>query len=339
MKMKIFIFTVCLAVLGVSLYSFGNVVRAKDDVQEPLAYRQEMAELIIRIKDYGTAKQGENFFVIANGGAGLMETNEYMPQAEYDRLVHKLDGVMTESVNYGWDMEMDKATPPEDQQEFHALLRNGKRSGVLPLVLDYCEEPANQQRAYREDRSYGYLGWTSAHRELDRLPAGLPHNDNAFSCTRLSDAQNYLVLLNPEAFPSREGYIRSLAASSYDLLIIDAYYGDEPLTKAEVAALQQKPQGGRRLVAAYMSVGEAENYRSYWQSSWEKNPPAWLWKANKDWEGNFRVRYWQKEWQQMLLGSESSYLDGILQAGFDGVFLDVVDVFYEFENVARGADS
>ena len=37
----------------------------------------------------------------------------------------------------------------------------------------------------------------------------------------------------------------------------------------------------------------------------------------------------------MLMGSPQSYLDQILAAGFDGAFLDVIDVFYAFEDIAN----
>ena len=38
----------------------------------------------------------------------------------------------------------------------------------------------------------------------------------------------------------------------------------------------------------------------------------------------------------MLMGGPDSYLDIILAGGFDGVFLDVVDVFYSFESLSNG---
>ena len=36
------------------------------------------------------------------------------------------------------------------------------------------------------------------------------------------------------------------------------------------------------------------------------------------------------------MGQPDSYLDIILAAGFDGAFLDVVDVFYSFESLSNG---
>ena len=112
--------------------------------------------------------------------------------------------------------------------------------------------------------------------------------------------------------------------------IVDLFYGPETLTAGEVASLRQKAHGGRRLVYAYMSVGEAETYRYYWQREWQDNPPCWLAEANTDWQDNFKVKYWRPEWQHILYGSRDSYLDKIISAGFDGAFLDVVDAYYYF---------
>ena len=55
---------------------------------------------------------------------------------------------------------------------------------------------------------------------------------------------------------------------------------------------------------------------------------------NDDWEGNYKVRYWTRAWQDLLYGSADGYLDKIIAAGFDGAFLDVIDAydyFYEKE--------
>lgn len=332
--MKNYFYWVFLGILLAGL-SAGHAAAATKKTGEPVAYRQEMAKLIGKIKDYGKAVRGEDFFVIANGGAGLLEANEFLPEPDCRLLLKQLDGVMAESVHYGWAMKMDEPMPAKEQRTYHRLLQNGRAAGVVPLVLDYCRQPEHIQKAYQRDELRGYLGWVSEDRSLASLPRELPHQDNDFPCDRLSKAKNYMVLLNPTAFPSRAEYLQSLAAGNYDLLIIDAYYGGAPLTRQEVQALQKKPLGGRRLVAAYMSAGEAANYRPYWQADWKNHPPAWLWKKNKMWKGSFRVRYWQKAWQDILMGSPDSYLDILLTAGFDGVFLDSVDVFYLFEQLSE----
>ena len=80
-----------------------------------------------------------------------------------------------------------------------------------------------------------------------------------------------------------------------------------------------------------MSVGEAEDHRPYWKAEWKQKRPNWIAEENEDWEGNFKVKYWTKEWRQLLYGSKDAYLDQILATGFDGAFLDVVDAYEYFQ--------
>jgi len=110
-------------------------------------------------------------------------------------------------------------------------------------------------------------------------------------------------------------------------VIIDLFYEGQQLSAAEVNSLKTKKNGGHRLVIAYMSIGEAEDYRYYWQASWRRKPPAWLAEQNPHWRGNYKVRYWYPEWQNIILG----YLQKILDSGFDGTYLDIIDAFEYFE--------
>jgi cysteinyl-tRNA synthetase len=80
-----------------------------------------------------------------------------------------------------------------------------------------------------------------------------------------------------------------------------------------------------------MSIGEAEDYRYYWESDWDNRPPDWLGKENPVWEGNYRVKYWDREWQALIYGTASSYLEKIIEAGFDGVYLDLIEAFEFYE--------
>jgi cysteinyl-tRNA synthetase len=86
------------------------------------------------------------------------------------------------------------------------------------------------------------------------------------------------------------------------------------------------------LVFAYCSIGEAEKYRYYWRSEWDSNPPDWLEQENPNWPGNFLVKYWDEEWQNIIYGNEDSYVRKILDAGFSGIYMDIIDAFEYFEN-------
>jgi cysteinyl-tRNA synthetase len=131
---------------------------------------------------------------------------------------------------------------------------------------------------------------------------------------------------------------QDLRDAAFGLLVLD--YADTdgvPFTAQQVAQLQDGPCG-RRPVVAYMSIGEAEDYRFYWQASWLGSPPSWLGPQNPDFPGNYKVRYWDPAWQQYIVPpgqpAGRSYLERIQAAGFDGVYLDIIDA-YEFWAVER----
>lgn len=115
-----------------------------------------------------------------------------------------------------------------------------------------------------------------------------------------------------------------LTASPFDLLVLDSGLGERPLTRAELAQLQHAARP--KIVLSYLSVGEAEDYRPYWKSSWRSHPPPFIARENSEWKGNFKVRYWDPAWLELM----TAYLDRIIDAGFDGVYLDVIDAFEFF---------
>jgi cysteinyl-tRNA synthetase, unknown class len=118
-----------------------------------------------------------------------------------------------------------------------------------------------------------------------------------------------------------------VAQSSADLVVIDLFRDDGAFTRAQVEQMQRKPDGSRRVVLSYMSIGEAEDYRWYWPH----RSSAWLGAENSKWRGNYGVRFWHADWQQIIF----EYTDKIVAAGFDGVYLDKVD---EFEDMGHKDD-
>src|SRR5271165_341645 len=61
--------------------------------------------------------------------------------------------------------------------------------------------------------------------------------------------------------------------SPYDLVVIDYGFDHRNATafpREVVDLMRNKPNGSRRLIFAYFSIGEAENYRYYWQENWLK---------------------------------------------------------------------
>jgi cysteinyl-tRNA synthetase, unknown class len=127
-----------------------------------------------------------------------------------------------------------------------------------------------------------------------------------------------------------------------DVFVIDYANsgGTIPWTPEQVAQLKKKPDGRRRIVISYMSIGEAEEYRFYWQAGWREKKPAWLGPENCAWPKAHAIRYWRDEWKDLSIRRPDSYLKRIIDAGFDGVYLDRVDMYDWFakENPQSRAD-
>ncbi|MBN4051041.1 MAG: hypothetical protein COA82_04430 [Alkaliphilus sp.] len=75
----------------------------------------------------------------------------------------------------------------------------------------------------------------------------------------------------------------------------------------------------------------AESYREYWNAEWKLNKPKWLGVENPNWGGNYKVEFWNQDWQKIIFGNEDSYLSKIINLGFDGVYFDLVDAYEYFE--------
>ncbi len=142
------------------------------------------------------------------------------------------------------------------------------------------------------------------------------------------------VLQTEKLAPSRSEAGAILRDCDRDLIVIDPFFSEHQRWSPEEIAGIRTGKSGRKVVA-YLSIGEAENYRPYWSASWNDtaNRPEFILEENPDWKGNFKVRYWDNAWQQIIF----SELERIIAAGFDGVLLDIVDAFEFFEVDDDGA--
>jgi cysteinyl-tRNA synthetase len=127
----------------------------------------------------------------------------------------------------------------------------------------------------------------------------------------------------------QEPSIDALAESSFDVVVMD-YSRDGSasgeFSKTDIAKLRK----AGKTVLAYFSIGEAEDYRFYWKKSWKPGKPGFLDEENPDWPGNYAVEFWTSGWWSNAL---EPYLDRILAAGFDGVYLDKVDAYWWWYDV------
>lgn len=291
--------------------------------EEVIDYRAEMRDFVIEIAEYAREKVPD-FIVIPQNGIELTDHALYL---------NTIDGVGQEDLYYGYN-EDDMQTPEEITDYLIEYLMTVRSVGKTVLVTDYCSSQSKIDHSYQQNSSQGYLSFSAISRALDRMPQypPIPFNTHDRSVNYIQDAKNFLYLINPSQYPVKEDFITTLQDTNYDILIIDLFDNDGiQLTAEELQRLKSKKSGAERLILAYLSIGEAEVYRYYWQDKWLSNPPQWLDGENLNWSGNYKVKYWHSEWQQLIFGNEKAYLDRIIAAGFDGVYLDIIDAFEYFE--------
>ena len=117
--------------------------------------------------------------------------------------------------------------------------------------------------------------------------------------------------------------VRALAATDYPLLVLEPGNNHRPCeddsaedecaegydTAAMVAALRETPDGRRRVLLAYIDIGQAERWRTYWGSDWRPptadgpGAPDFILTFDPDgWAGNYPVAFWRAEWQALWSG-------------------------------------
>ncbi len=295
-------------------------------------FKNEMRNFVINISEYSEEIRS-NFIIIPQNGHELITENaeEYGPVAL--NYTNAIDGIGREDLFYGYNGD-NIPTRSIDTEYMIAFLDIAESNGVRVLVTDYCWSQENIDDSFKRNEANGYISFAADHRELDDIPSYPvdPYNANDYNISLLNDAKNFLYLLNPGSYDTKERFLNAIENSNYDVVITDLFYsGNDPFTADEVTRLKLKPSGGNRLVIAYMSIGEAEDYRYYWQSDWNSNKPNWLEKENPSWLGNYKVKYWEEDWQEIIYGNNDSYLKKIIDAGFDGVYLDIIDAYEYFE--------
>ncbi|MFV1884386.1 MAG: endo alpha-1,4 polygalactosaminidase [Balneola sp.] len=294
-------------------------------------YQQEMRNFVQEISEYGR-NQNPNFIVIPQNGVQLVSDNgkwNGKPDKDY---LDAIDGLGQESLYYGSTGD-DIPTPDHLTEYLEFYLDIAKESGKTILVTDYTSDPEKMDSSYAWNEEKGYISYAADSRELDQLaeyPSKIKDENND-PVQRLRDTENFLYLLNPGEYDSKEEFLGEISGTNYGVVIIDAFYLGQMLTKEEISSIKRKADGSPRLIISYLSIGEAEDYRYYWKEAWNTKEPGWLGDENPNWKGNYKVKYWMDSWKQIILGNEESYLQKILDSGFDGVYLDIIDAFQYYE--------
>ncbi|UCF95808.1 MAG: endo alpha-1,4 polygalactosaminidase [Spirochaetaceae bacterium] len=310
---------------------------------DPQLYKQRMRELVISLSRHARALD-PGFILIPQNGNELLTADGTLSAAPALDYIRSIDGIGREDLFYGYNAD-NRETPPEAIRYMLPFLHLAVENELTVMVIDYCRQRSKIDESYNRNHQEGFISFTAPRRNLTVIP-GYPNPvfaEHSADVQGLAEARNFLFLINPGAFADKEHFLSDLRRTNYDLLVIDAFVegaeGPEWLEREDIRLLKRKDNGGSRLVISYLSIGEAESYRYYWDRNWDRNrdgrpdagSPAWLAGENPNWQGNYKVRYWDEQWQGILFGSAESYLDQIILRDFDGVYLDIIDAFEFFE--------
>ena len=191
----------------------------------------------------------------------------------------------------------------------------------------------------RDRRAFGMAIWASVLQTLLLTSSVARPEGTVHGATARQAARQRLAAVERWGCQYQNIDVAHLAATSLDLVVIEPVVDGATggsATREEVTTLKLKPDGTRRLVLAYLSVGAAEEYRSYWQSDWKRSDrPDWLGHENPEWPRSYSVRYWQSGWR----GIVADALIRLVETGYDGAFLDRVDAFHDWRDSRKSAQN
>jgi cysteinyl-tRNA synthetase len=104
-----------------------------------------------------------------------------------------------------------------------------------------------------------------------------------------------------------------IAAAPVGVKVIDLYDDNGQLFAASQVA---QMEANNSLLLGYFSLGEAENYRSYFSSL----PSSILGPADPSWPGDYQLEYWSSAWKTVCTNS----IDQMITLGYGGAYFDVV---------------
>lgn len=128
--------------------------------------------------------------------------------------------------------------------------------------------------------------------------------------------------------------VAALAGSNYDMLVVEPTATVSGHSHFDMKAMVTRLHAGKpgRIVLAYLDAGQAESFRTYWQNDWKaptkaaKGVPDFLLAPDPDgWSDDYPVAYWDNRWQAIIATGAHSQVVQLMNAGFDGLYLDWID--------------
>ena len=177
---------------------------------------------------------------------------------------------------------------------------------------------------YKQIDEENEISWKWMYNPFCRAQDAYVKKNHTFSGWKINQIIDK-VLLSKNNFHYRlqNAKFDELKTLTWTIIFVDP--DDAKLTWWQLGQLKQNGN----IVLAYVSIWEAEPYRSYWKSSWvdanwkpTDKAPSWLWPKNTDWD-SYYVKYRLTWWQDIVF----KQIDKIKNAWYDGVVLDTLDTY------------
>jgi cysteinyl-tRNA synthetase len=93
------------------------------------------------------------------------------------------------------------------------------------LVIDYFRTPSFVDDSYNKNNALGYISSAADHRQMDNIPTypPIPYNANSANIASLSEAKNFLYLVNPSSYSTKEEFLNAIRGTNYDVVILISF--------------------------------------------------------------------------------------------------------------------
>lgn len=308
-------------------------------------YRKSMRDLFISLATYGKSTH-KDFQILVHEGQYLLNKSLW----EYDLDSYNKIRRSKKTVKDDSFLSIDIPEYDEDSPSYvsdyinviDGIAVNNHYCGQNPIdsliythdlsvfALEKCDSEEALDRAIIEsfrDKNviYPFLYTEQAFRRLNHQ---LIINETADSVLKLKDAHNIGFLLEDSAYDESFIALNEIRNSNYDVVVVHPFFHREkPYSKEEVDAMKFKKNGGRRLILALYNISETSEEDYFWQKKWLKKLPNWIAKKSPTNIQSYIVKYWTPEWKMIA----SRYFKGIVDSGYDGVFITGLENHLIFE--------
>ena len=317
-------------------YTSGSIdsspVRGQDFIIETLSYQEGMLQLFSELITYAkTKKDGLEFILSSELMRLFYQDIDTIPKLKNSDLMNHIGGVLVPALMFAKTNNL-QTTSLTQNQTLLDLYSNSK----VKLAIDYLSASNTVDLGTSRTNfvNKGLIGFNRPGSDTS-LFTNLPpmfQKDDESDIEKLTDdtLKNFIFLDVPVT-----NMVTELNQTDYDLIVMTPFKSSpwtaitDVYSYAEVQSLKTKSNGvNKRLVFAYMDLGQIWEDSYYWNSDWTQveNRPNWIDRSISGSSKNHYVKYWRREWQALL----KPVIDMIVNQGYDGIVFGGGEYFAKY---------